>query len=116
MLTIAVGASRKETHWRTTELMWSQLVERLSKTTRTSETMDEYAKGSKEFQDSKKDVGGFVGGAVSLSGAGDAAVGAFQGCAAVDPDTIGCTRLRSDGSHGRVDDLVGLEQPVAVAP
>ena len=67
MLTIAVGASRKETHWRTTELMWSQLVERLSKTTRTSETMDEYAKSSKEFQDSKKDVGGFVGGEL-LSG------------------------------------------------
>lgn len=65
MLTIAVGASRKETHWRTTELMWSQLVERLSKTTRTSETMDEYAKGSKEFQDSKKDVGGFVGGTLT---------------------------------------------------
>jgi len=61
-LTIAVGRSRKETDWKNREMLWSQLVERLSRTTRTGETYEEYRKMTKAQQDQIKDVGGFVGG------------------------------------------------------
>lgn len=61
-LTIAIGRSRKETNWKNREMLWSQLVERLSKTTRTGETYEEYKKMTKAQQDEIKDVGGFVGG------------------------------------------------------
>jgi predicted P-loop ATPase len=62
MLTIATGRSRKELSWKNKEIMWSELVKRLSKTIRTSETYEEYKKLSKAKRDEIKDVGGFVGG------------------------------------------------------
>lgn len=43
-------------------MLWSQLVDRLSRTNRTGETYDEYKKLSKSQQGQIKDVGGFVGG------------------------------------------------------
>lgn len=61
-LTIATGKSRKELSWKNRELLWSQLVEKLSKTIRTSETYEEYKRMPKSQQDEIKDVGGFVGG------------------------------------------------------
>lgn len=61
-LTIAVGRSRKETQWKNKEMRWSELVDRLSKTTQTRETVQEYRKLAKPAQDDIKDVGGFVGG------------------------------------------------------
>lgn len=61
-LTIAVGRSRKETLWKNREMKWSELVRKLSETTRTRETVAEYRKLSKSAQDDIKDVGGFVGG------------------------------------------------------
>ncbi len=61
-LTIATGRSRKETEWKNREMLWSQLVDRLSRTTRTGETFEEYKKMSKAQQGQIKDVGGFVGG------------------------------------------------------
>ncbi len=61
-LTIATGRSRKETEWKNREMLWSQLVDRLSRTTRTGETYEEYKKMSKAQQGQIKDVGGFVGG------------------------------------------------------
>ena len=62
LLTIATGRSRKETHWKNREMLWSDLVKRLSETNRTGETYDEYKKLSKAKKDEIKDVGGFVGG------------------------------------------------------
>ncbi len=61
-LLIAVGRSRKATQWQNKEMLWSDLVSRLSTTTRTRETAAEYAQLSKGDRDSIKDVGGFVGG------------------------------------------------------
>ena len=61
-LTIATGKNRHETSWKNRELLWSQLVEKLSQTIRTSETFEEYTKMSKSQRDEIKDVGGFVGG------------------------------------------------------
>ena len=61
-LTIATGRSRKEKNWRNREMVWSELVERLSRTTRTGETLAEYRKLTKAQQGQIKDVGGFVGG------------------------------------------------------
>ena len=61
-LLIAIGRSRKATQWQNKEMLWSDLVARLSTTTRTRETAAEYAQLSKGDRDSIKDVGGFVGG------------------------------------------------------
>lgn len=63
-LGIAYGRNRKETHWKNKEITWEELVEKLSKTHRTTETQTEYAAGTKAFQDEKKDNGGFVGGRI----------------------------------------------------
>ena len=64
-LTIAIGSSRKEVQWRNREMLWSELVGRLSKTTRTSETQAEYRAMTRAKQGDIKDVGGFVGGTLS---------------------------------------------------
>ena len=61
-LSIAVGRSRMDKKWKKQELMWSDLVRRLSETQRTNETVAEYKKLSKTEQSRIKDVGGFVGG------------------------------------------------------
>lgn len=62
VLTIATGRSRKELEWKNREMLWSELVKRLSETTRTHETCEEYKELSKTERDAIKDVGGFVGG------------------------------------------------------
>jgi len=64
-LDIATGKSRKETHWKNTQTTWAELVDRLSETHRTHETVSEYAKASKVRQSEIKDVGGFVAGYVN---------------------------------------------------
>lgn len=61
-LTIAVGASKKSISWQNKELMWSDLVDRLSIPERTAETLSEYRALPKAQRDEVKDVGGFVGG------------------------------------------------------
>lgn len=61
-IAIATGKSRKETHWKNKNILWSALVEKLSNTTRTPETYAEYKKMPKTEKDRIKDVGGFVGG------------------------------------------------------
>lgn len=63
-ITIAVGRNRKETKWKNKGIKWSEFLDRVSKTTRTPETYEEYKKLSKSEQDNIKDVGGFVGGAL----------------------------------------------------
>lgn len=59
---IATGLSRKTKIWKNTQFTWEELVDRISKTTRTSETQGEYRNSSKSKQDEIKDVGGFVAG------------------------------------------------------
>ncbi|WMJ79555.1 virulence-associated E family protein [Clostridium sp. MB40-C1] len=61
-IAIATGKSRKETQWKNKNILWSELVDKLSNTTRTPETYTEYKKMSKTEKDRIKDVGGFVGG------------------------------------------------------
>lgn len=63
-VTIAVGESRRSTQWKNKEVLWSQLVERLSIPTKTPETVNEYRGFAKSKRDEIKDVGGFVGGSL----------------------------------------------------
>jgi putative DNA primase/helicase len=64
-LDIALGRSRKEVNWKNREMLWSELVLKLSTTHRTAETHSEYLASKKPRQDEIKDIGGFVGGYLS---------------------------------------------------
>ncbi len=64
-ITISVGASRRATSWKPQTLYLSELYERLRLPTKSTEVMESYLKLSKSQQDDLKDVGGFVGGALS---------------------------------------------------
>ena len=61
-LDIALGNSRKTKVWKNRPMQWSELLERMSKTVRTAETVAEYKAMSREQQSERKDQGGFVGG------------------------------------------------------
>ena len=61
-LDIATGVSRKTKTWKNKPVRWSELLDRLSQTTRTPETVAEYKSMSRDKQSDLKDVGGFVGG------------------------------------------------------
>ena len=63
-ITLAIGKSRHEKHWKNKNILYSGLIEKLSNTTRTPETYAEYKKMSKSERDRIKDVGGFVGGSL----------------------------------------------------
>ncbi|WP_330379858.1 hypothetical protein [Clostridioides difficile] len=41
-LMLAIGKNKLETHWKNKSILWSELVNRLSKTLRTQETYTEY--------------------------------------------------------------------------
>lgn len=66
LLTIATGRSRKELEWKNREMLWSDLVKKLSCPIRTHETYEEYKKMPKSKRDEVKDVGGFVGGTLKM--------------------------------------------------
>lgn len=59
---ISTGKSRYEKKWKYKEMLWSQLIGRLSRSLETSETHVEYMKMPKADQDKIKDIGGFVAG------------------------------------------------------
>ena len=61
-LDIALGNSRKTKTWKNKAVQWSELLDRLSATTRTPETVAEYRAMGRDQQSDIKDVGGFVGG------------------------------------------------------
>ena len=61
-LLIAIGRSRKAAQWQNKEMLWSEFLDKLATTTRTRETVAEYAALPKGERDTIKDVGGFVGG------------------------------------------------------
>lgn len=59
---IATGLSAKSKKWSNAPILWSELVARLGKEHKTTETYSEYIAASKEEQLKIKDVGGYVGG------------------------------------------------------
>jgi predicted P-loop ATPase len=59
---ISTGNSRKDIFWKEQTVSWDEFAHRLSQTTVTSETQEEYHKMKKYQQDNVKDVGGFVAG------------------------------------------------------
>lgn len=59
-LGISTCRRRTDTTFAYKEILWSELVKRLSKTKRTAETLAEYKAKSREDQQAIKDVGGFV--------------------------------------------------------
>ena len=61
-LQIALGAGRKTKKWKNRTMLWSELLDRLSRFVVTNETAAQYRSMSKERQSEIKDVGGFVGG------------------------------------------------------
>lgn len=61
-LDVALGNSRKTKTWKNKSIKWSELLDRLGKETRTSETVAEYKAMGRDQQSKIKDVGGFVGG------------------------------------------------------
>lgn len=63
-LLISTAGSRFALKWKNQEISYRDLVGRLSETTRTQETFQEYKRSSKAVQTDIKDVGGFVGGAL----------------------------------------------------
>lgn len=62
MLKISYGNNRMDKKWKNNEITWADFCKRVSSTIRTTETIDEYRKMSKEQQSSIKDVGGYVAG------------------------------------------------------
>ena len=62
VLDLATASTRKSKIWKNKKAKWSTVLERLSTTTRTPETMAEYRAMGREQQADMKDVGGFVGG------------------------------------------------------
>ncbi|MEK4359920.1 virulence-associated E family protein [Paenibacillus sp. FSL M7-1455] len=61
---IAVGNSRMDRKWKNKDISWNDFISRVSTTIRTTETVSEFRKMSRAQQDTIKDVGGFVGGAL----------------------------------------------------
>ena len=62
LLQVAYGSSRRTKVWKNRPTRWSELLDRLSRTTRTAETTAEYKAMGRDRQSEIKDVGGFVGG------------------------------------------------------
>lgn len=61
-LDIAVANTRKAVKWQNKRSTWQDIVNTLSETERTKETVKQYFSYTKDKQDDIKDVGGFVGG------------------------------------------------------
>lgn len=59
---IAIGNSRRDKAFKIVDITWEQFLNKVSKTIRTVEIVDEYGKMNKAKKDDIKDVGGFVGG------------------------------------------------------
>lgn len=65
LLRISTAGSRKATCWSVSEILWSDLAERLRVPVRSTESMEEYLALPKAKQDDLKDVGGYVGGTLA---------------------------------------------------
>ena len=62
---ISVGTSRKSTSWQPLTLMLSEFYKKLEVPSRSTEKLSEYLALRKSEQDDRKDIGGFVAGALS---------------------------------------------------
>lgn len=63
-ITLSVGSSRKSISWQRQEMNYSDFIEKFRTPIRSVETFEGYLKLPKTQQDTLKDVGGFVGGAL----------------------------------------------------
>ena len=61
---IAIGNSRMDKKWKNKDISWETFIDMVRTTRRTTETVSEFRKMTKATQDSVKDIGGFVGGAL----------------------------------------------------
>lgn len=61
-INIAIGLNVSSKVWKNTKMLWSDLVNKLSKPVVTNETYKRFMEASKDEQGKIKDVGGFVGG------------------------------------------------------
>ncbi len=61
---IAVGNSRMDKKWKNRDISWEDFKNSVKATKRTTETVSEFRKMNRSRQDSIKDVGGFVAGAL----------------------------------------------------
>lgn len=61
---IAIGNSRMDKKWKNNDISWESFRDSVRTTKRTTETVSEFRKMTKARQDSIKDIGGFVGGAL----------------------------------------------------
>lgn len=61
---IATAPTRSSKRWKTTDVSWDWLLDKLRQPKRTGETMAEYQRMTRDEQSARKDVGGFVGGAL----------------------------------------------------
>lgn len=61
-LDIATASTRRAAKWQNKRATWQDIVNTLSQTERTPETLKQYFSYTKDRQDEIKDVGGFVGG------------------------------------------------------
>ena len=129
-ITLSVGKSRYEARWRPLDIQWSALIARMGEPTRTAETLAEYARWGKAEQDAKKDIGGYVGGALK-GGRRTAANVAWRSLVNLDADTATPALLQGLGAqpyawclhstrkHGlvpgqlRVRVLIPLKRPVS---
>lgn len=59
ILKISVAQNRKSFKWFTSEIKWSNFIEKVSKPIRTTETYEQFIKMKKSQQDELKDVGRF---------------------------------------------------------
>lgn len=64
-LWLSIGKHRRETNWKNKKFTWQELLQKLSNTQRTGETVKEYAALDRDQQDQIKDIGGFVGGIIT---------------------------------------------------
>lgn len=62
---LSIATNRLSTNWKTTEMGWTNFIDRISKPIVTTETMKTYLQLSKKDQANLKDVGGFVGGTLN---------------------------------------------------
>lgn len=61
---VCIGSSRTSKKWRNQDFRWGDLIQKLSTTKRTGETLDEYMSMTRDRQAEIKDVGGIVCGSL----------------------------------------------------
>lgn len=67
-LSIAIGLNVASKTWKNTKITWSNLVQKLATPVVTAETYRQFMNATKDEQSKIKDVGGFVGGFLTMVG------------------------------------------------